>query len=84
MTPKNPTCDLVQRLDLAIQGNPHLAGHQVFCQEQQGVVVLQGRVRSYFQKQMAQEILRRFDGVERIVNALEVDWGHHKSPNYAR
>ena len=49
-------------------------GHQVFCQEQAGIVVLHGRVKSFFQKQMAQESLKRLDGVEKIVNELEVDW----------
>jgi osmotically-inducible protein OsmY len=65
---------LVQRLDSAIKGNPHLSGHQVFCFEEGGTVILQGRVRSYFQKQMAQESLRNLEGVQRIVNDLEVDW----------
>lgn len=65
---------LVQRLDSAINGNPHLSGHQVFCSEEGGTVILQGRVRSYYQKQMAQEALRNLEGVERIVNDLQVDW----------
>ena len=65
---------LVQRLDSAINGNPHLSGHQVFCSEEGGTVILQGRVRSYYQKQMAQEALRNLEGVQRIVNDLEVDW----------
>ena len=66
--------DFVQRLDSAIKGNPHLSGHQVFCYEEGGTVILQGRVRSYFQKQMAQESLRNLEGVERIINDLQVDW----------
>ncbi len=65
---------LVQRLDSAIKGNPHLSGHQVYCSEEGGTVILQGRVRSYYQKQMAQEALRNLEGVERIVNDLQVDW----------
>lgn len=65
---------LVQRLDSAIKGNPHLSGHQVFLSEEGGTVILQGRVRSYYQKQMAQESLRNLEGVERIVNDLQVDW----------
>lgn len=65
---------LVQRLDSAIKGNPHLSGHQVFCSEEGGTVILHGRVRSYYQKQMAQEALRNLQGVERIVNDLQVDW----------
>lgn len=49
-------------------------GHQVFCQEESGIVVLHGRVKSFFQKQMAQEALKRLDGVERVINELEVEW----------
>jgi osmotically-inducible protein OsmY len=39
---------------------------------QQGRVVLKGMVRSYFQKQMAQEAIRRLDGVQEIQNELQV------------
>ncbi len=37
-------------------------------------MVLKGTVNSYFQKQMAQEAIRRVDGVELIDNQLEVNW----------
>jgi osmotically-inducible protein OsmY len=37
-------------------------------------VVLKGSVRSFFQKQMAQEAIRRIDGVQMIDNMLEVTW----------
>ena len=66
--------ELLHRVDSAIKRNPHLAGHQVFCQEESGIVVLHGRVSSFFQKQMAQEALKRLEGVEKIINQLEVDW----------
>lgn len=66
--------ELLHRVDSAIKENPHLNGHQVFCQEESGIVVLHGRVKSYFQKQMAQEALKRLAGVERVINELEVEW----------
>ncbi len=66
--------ELIRRIDHAIRRNPHLSGKQVFCQEQSGVVVLHGRVSTYFQKQMAQETLKRLEGIEKIVNQLEVEW----------
>ncbi len=66
--------ELRQRVDSAIKGNPHLTRHRVFCQEESGIVVLHGRVGSFFQKQMAQETLKRLDGVERVINELQVDW----------
>lgn len=66
--------ELLQRVDNAIKRSPHLTGHHVFCQEEAGVVVLHGQVKTFFQKQMAQETLRKVDGVEKVVNELEVDW----------
>lgn len=45
----------------------------VSCTQQgDGSVVLTGIVPSYFQKQMAQEIIRKLQGVKRISNELEV------------
>ena len=66
--------ELLQRADSALKGSPHLAGHQLFCQEESGIVVLHGKVGTFFEKQMAQETLKKLDGVEKIVNELEVDW----------
>lgn len=66
--------ELLQRVDSAIRMSPHLCGHQVLCQEESGIVVLHGRVGSFFQKQMAQEALKRLDGVEKVINELQVDW----------
>jgi len=66
--------ELLQRIDSAIKMSPHLASHQVFCQEDSGIVVLHGKVGTFFQKQMAQEALKRLEGVEKVVNELEVDW----------
>ena len=39
-----------------------------------GRVTLHGSVHSYYQKQMAQEALRRLDGVQTIDNQIEVSW----------
>ncbi|HEX5103694.1 MAG TPA: BON domain-containing protein [Pirellulaceae bacterium] len=36
--------------------------------------MLQGVVKTYFQKQMAQETVRRVAGVEEVENCLEVTW----------
>jgi osmotically-inducible protein OsmY len=66
--------ELLQRVDSALKSSPHLYRHRLFCQEESGIVVLHGTVRSFFEKQMAQEALKRLEGVEKIVNELEVDW----------
>ncbi len=65
---------LTDRVDTALTSNPHLFGRKLNCQASEGVVVLTGRVNTYFQKQMAQEAIRRVDGVQHIDNQLEVEW----------
>jgi osmotically-inducible protein OsmY len=56
----------------ALERNPYLSGRTLRFEMQEGRVTLRGVVRSYFQKQMAQEALRRVDGVQEIFNELEV------------
>jgi osmotically-inducible protein OsmY len=65
---------LDDRVSLAIATNPYLAGRNLHYETSAGKVRLSGVVRSYFQKQMAQEMLRRIDGVAAIENDLEVSW----------
>lgn len=65
---------LFDRICDALTTNPHVPSHQVRVETTDGRVVLSGSVNSFFQKQMAQEAIRRVDGVERIENLLEVNW----------
>ncbi len=65
---------LFNRVDSAIHGSPHLTGHTLHIELRRGRVVLRGVVPSYYQKQIAQEVARRVDGVERVENQLEVAW----------
>ena len=65
---------LIDRIDQAIHNSPHLGGRRFQLEASSGVVVLQGTVDSYFQKQMAQEAIRHVDGVELIDNQLQVQW----------
>ncbi len=58
----------------AIQKHPHLKRRNLRFETQEGRVVLRGTVSSYYQKQMAQEALRRVEGVDHIENHLEVNW----------
>jgi len=67
-------CTLTKRISSAIDKHPHLTGRGVHFEAREGHVVLRGTVRSYYQKQMAQEALRRLEGVDRIENQLEVHW----------
>ncbi len=65
---------LSQRIYEALSTNPHVSNRQVRVEATDGRVVLMGSVRSFFQKQMAQEAIRRIDGVQQIDNLLEVNW----------
>jgi osmotically-inducible protein OsmY len=50
----------------------YLALRDVSCTYQNGVLVLQGRVPSYYLKQVAQEVVGQLDGVNRIENQIRV------------
>ena len=63
---------LDDKVHAALEQNPHLAGRNLRFEAEQGRVTLLGTVRSYYQKQMAQEALREVDGIAQIYNELEV------------
>ena len=63
---------LNDKVFIALERNPHLAGRSLRFEAEQGRVTLRGTVRSYYQKQMAQEALREIDGIAEIHNELEV------------
>jgi len=67
------TCvSLSDRVLTALERNPYFSGRNLYFEADEGRVRLRGVVRSYFQKQMAQEAVRRIDGVSEILNELEV------------
>ena len=45
---------------------------QVTCRYHEGVLFLHGQLSSYYLKQIAQETVRDLEGVEEIVNYIEV------------
>ncbi|QDT00217.1 BON domain-containing protein [Adhaeretor mobilis] len=59
---------------VAIDKSPYLSDRQMRIEALNGVIKLEGAVNSFFQKQMAQEIMRRVDGVTRVDNQLSVNW----------
>jgi osmotically-inducible protein OsmY len=65
---------LAERVGSAIQTSPYLSGRTLRFEAQDGRVTLNGVVASYYQKQMAQETIKRVDGVKQIDNHLEVSW----------
>jgi len=63
---------LTDRIAIALRRNPYVPGKTLRFEAAEGRVTLRGVVHSYFQKQMAQEALRRIEGVHEIRNELEV------------
>jgi hypothetical protein len=67
-----------QRLDPAemaeshLRSNSYLALKNVSCEYQEGVLVLKGYLPTYYLKQIAQAVVAPTEGVERIVNQIEV------------
>ncbi len=72
LPPSTFSPSLAQRVDNAIVTNPYLTGRTLRFETDGGRIILQGTVGTYFQKQMAQELVRRVEGVELIDNCLEV------------
>ncbi|MHB1033828.1 MAG: BON domain-containing protein [Pirellulales bacterium] len=65
---------LDDRVLSALERNPHISRRNLHFETCQGRVTLRGVVGSYYQKQMAQEVLRNLEGVDEIENQLEVNW----------
>jgi osmotically-inducible protein OsmY len=63
---------LSERVSRALRHDPCLARRNLRFESLEGKIKLTGVVQSYYQKQMAQEVIRRVDGVERVENDLEV------------
>ncbi len=70
-----PEEPLLNQIHTALETSPYFCRRQrLRCETEHGRVKLHGSVDSFFEKQMAQEIIRRVDGVETIENLLEVRW----------
>jgi len=65
---------LETRVHCALEENPYIVRKTLRFETSDGRVTLRGTVGTFFQKQMAQESLRRVAGVQEIANELEVCW----------
>lgn len=68
------TMERIARIHLAQTGYHGL--RKVECSFDNGTLTLRGRVRSYYQKQIAQEALRYVEHVKQLVNRIEVRHGN--------
>src|ERR1700722_20386222 len=58
--------------EVRLRSNSYLALKNVSCEYHEGVLTLRGCLPTYYLKQMAQTAVARLDGVQRIVNEIEV------------
>lgn len=65
---------LFDRIRDALSTSPYVPNQGVDVETADGHVVLRGYVKTFFQKQMAQETVRRIDGVQQVENLLQVNW----------
>jgi osmotically-inducible protein OsmY len=63
---------VAERAESRLRSNPYLALKNVSCEYHAGVLTLRGCLPTYYLKQIAQTAVARLDGVERIVNDIEV------------
>ena len=53
---------------------PHLSVQRIWCDFDGGRLILRGQVPSFYCKQLAQEAVADLEGVEQVVNEIEVLW----------
>lgn len=66
------TAETEVRVRALLRKTPHLGGCTIVCRVHEGAVLLRGRVRTFYQKQIAQTVVAGVDGVEQIDNEIEV------------
>ena len=58
--------------------SPYLPLRYIECRLDDGVLVLRGRVPTFYLKQLAQTIGHSLKGIQRVVNELRVDFPRRK------
>jgi hypothetical protein len=54
--------------------NPHLSVQRIWCEYSEQTLFLHGHVPSFYLKQLAQTAVAGLDGVNQVVNEIEVLW----------
>ena len=73
---KNSQCRLMENRALEqLESHPHFRGrgHWITCHYQEGCLYLEGKLPSFYLKQLAQEAIRSIEGIDRIENRIEVN-----------
>jgi osmotically-inducible protein OsmY len=66
-------CETSRTAQQRLSALPYVELRAVSCHcDSQGILVLRGRLRNYYQKQIAQEAVLGLEGVSLVVNQIEV------------
>ena len=65
-------CDVTEAAKCRLQDRLDTDARKVSCEYENGVLVLHGRVSSFYYKQLAQEAVGGLPGVTEVINQIEV------------
>jgi osmotically-inducible protein OsmY len=68
----SPPCAIEAIAEARFRSDSHTALRGISCKAERSVIVLEGRLSTFFQKQLAQEIVAHIEGVVQVVNQIEV------------
>lgn len=60
------------QVEARLQASPYSSIRTIVCLCDEGILVLRGRVPTFFHKQVAQIVVADIEGVKQIVNQIEV------------
>jgi hypothetical protein len=70
--PQSSRCRVSEKARELLRSSPHAAVRGVACAFHDGQLILRGKLRTFFHKQIAQEAVSRLEGVCQVVNQIEV------------
>ena len=66
------TFEIAAIAEARLSASSHPALRKVHCKYDNGVLVLRGRLNTFFRSQLAQETVAKINGVRRVVNQIEI------------
>jgi osmotically-inducible protein OsmY len=69
---KTPPGRIKERAERALRKYPYLILERITCEYEDGRLILRGCLPSYFLKQVAQTAVAHLEGVENVMNEIDV------------
>lgn len=64
--------DVIHQATNRLGQSSHLFLRHLECNVEEGVIFIEGKVPSFYLKQTAQSLVQSIEGVEKVINRLEV------------